>query len=81
MYLDEYAGKRVYQEGLEEDEQALYRAAAAVVWTVEQVNALVFNKHAATTHGQEWLPIRARHEMQEHIIATTLTFLCRRYRM
>ena len=31
MYLDEYAGKRVYQEGLEEDEQALYRAAAVTV--------------------------------------------------
>ena len=31
MYLDEYTGKRVYQEGLEEDDQALYRAAAVTV--------------------------------------------------
>ena len=31
MYLDEYTGKRVYQEGLEEDDQALFRAAAVTV--------------------------------------------------
>ena len=31
VYLDEYTGKRVYQEGLEEDDQALYRAAAVTV--------------------------------------------------